>query len=371
VDESATSTPGPIFIVGSSRSGTTLLRQILNGHERVWITGETRYFEDLRPRLRTDGSQQLDPGERGRCERYFARVSAGRRTGASEPDEVGREADRLGGSADAYFEAFCRVRARRRGAEIWGEKTPSHVFRISDLLAAWPTARVICLVGDPRAVVASTRDAWRRPVTGRRRNRKRYVRLQENYARARQQYNAVLSALLWNATVRAAYDARATFGPGAVFIQPYEELVSAPEEAVRRLAERLGIDYQESMLSDIRVVASSYASEDGKEGIATEPLARWSSTLTAEEIAVVQVVTRRYMRELGYERQETRPSALRLAALLGAMPIAVLRALAANRHRVGRTFEFAQRRLSPLFVRRGLRDPGAAATGTGPKVGDG
>ena len=368
MDETAASTPAPIFVVGPSRSGTTLLRHILNRHERVWLTGETRYFEDLRPTLRTNGSRQLSPLERGRCERFFARISARRRTNAHEPEAVRREADRLGGSADAYFEAFCRLRAHRRGAEIWGEKTPSHVFRIADMLAAYPAARFICLVRDPRAVVASTRDAWRRPSFRRRRTRKR---MKENYARAKRQYNIVLSALLWNATVRAAYDARATFGAAAVFIQPYEELVTTPETAVRRLAAWLGIDYQASMLSDLKVVASSYASVAGKAGISTEPLTRWSSVLTAEEIAVVQLVTRRYMRALGYERQETSPSPLRLAAVLGAIPVAVLRALAANRDRAGRSFEFARRRLSPLLVRRGLPDARARASRAGSKVGEG
>jgi hypothetical protein len=366
VDETAASTQAPIFIVGPSRSGTTLLRHILNGHERVWLTGETRYFEDLRPSLHADGSRELSPLERGRCERYFARISARRRTNAHEPEAVRREAERLGGSADAYFEAFCRLRARQRGADIWGEKTPSHVFRIADMLDAYPAARFICLVRDPRAVVASTRDAWRRP-SFRRRTRKR---MKENYARAKRQYNVVLSALLWNATVRAAYDARATFGAAAVFIQPYEELVTRPETAVRRLAAWLGIDYQASMLSDVRVVASSYASVAGQMGISTEPLMRWSSVLTAEEIAVVQLVTRRYMRALGYERQETSPSALRLAAVLGAIPVALLRALAANRDRAGRSIEFARRRLSPL-VRRGLPDARARARGTGSQVGEG
>ena len=35
---------------------------------------------------------------------------------------------------DGYFEAFCRVLARRNGAEIWGEKTPRHIFRLQEIL---------------------------------------------------------------------------------------------------------------------------------------------------------------------------------------------------------------------------------------------
>src|SRR3954452_7620443 len=37
----------PFFIVGASRSGTTLLRLILAGHSRIHIPPETWFIEDL------------------------------------------------------------------------------------------------------------------------------------------------------------------------------------------------------------------------------------------------------------------------------------------------------------------------------------
>ncbi len=339
---------GPIFIVGSSRSGTSLLRQILNGHDRIWITGETYYFDDLRPTLRTSGSTRLDPEARERTERFFTRFGNRRWRSARALEELRGEADRLGGSADAYFEAFCRLRARRREREIWGEKTPRHVFRIDEMMAAYPGARIICLVRDPRAVVASYRDAWQRAFFRRRGNPKTH------FLRARQQYDIVLTALLWNGTVRASYDARARFGGERVFVQSYESLVMTTEDAVRDLTEWLGVGYQESMLDEVKVVASSYASIHGAQGISAEPLTRWRKTLTPEEIGIVQMITGRLMRELGYEREEVSASVLRLASILAAMPAGIFQALSANRHRLGRALEFGRRRVSPVLVRRPL-----------------
>ncbi len=40
----------PIFIVGPSRSGTSMLREVLNRHPDVWITRGTHYFDDIRRR---------------------------------------------------------------------------------------------------------------------------------------------------------------------------------------------------------------------------------------------------------------------------------------------------------------------------------
>ena len=45
------SVSGEIFVVGASRSGTNLVRALLNAHSTLWVSGETHYFDDLRPRL--------------------------------------------------------------------------------------------------------------------------------------------------------------------------------------------------------------------------------------------------------------------------------------------------------------------------------
>ena len=50
---------GEIFVVGASRSGTNLVRALLNAHSRLWISAETHYFDDLRPRLPGNGTEPL------------------------------------------------------------------------------------------------------------------------------------------------------------------------------------------------------------------------------------------------------------------------------------------------------------------------
>ena len=50
---------GEIFVVGASRSGTNLVRALLNAHSTLWISAETHYFDDLRPRLPGNGTEPL------------------------------------------------------------------------------------------------------------------------------------------------------------------------------------------------------------------------------------------------------------------------------------------------------------------------
>ena len=152
----------PIFIVGPSRSGTSMVRELLNGQDSLWITRETHYFDDLRVRFRGRERGPLSADEKRRCEAYFlARghlaygAAATPELSSIDREDLACEAERLGSGPDAYFEAFCRLRARANGKTGWGEKTPRHAFRIREMVTAFPLARIVCLIRDPRAVVAS------------------------------------------------------------------------------------------------------------------------------------------------------------------------------------------------------------------------
>ncbi len=48
----------PIFVVGTPRSGTTLTARILNRHSRIFMPGETHFFDDVYSRRREFGSIQ-------------------------------------------------------------------------------------------------------------------------------------------------------------------------------------------------------------------------------------------------------------------------------------------------------------------------
>jgi hypothetical protein len=69
--------PKPVFIIGSARSGTELMRQILNRHSQVMIGMETHYFDDLHPRVGCAAQGPLDPGNKAMADAYFAMLRGG------------------------------------------------------------------------------------------------------------------------------------------------------------------------------------------------------------------------------------------------------------------------------------------------------
>jgi hypothetical protein len=346
---------GPVFVVGASRSGTNLVRTLLNAHSELWISAETHYFDDLRPQLPGNGKEQLSGDQLERCERYFLALSRRAFGQAGDPAEssVEREelrgaAAELGGTGDAYFEALCLIRARRRERPRWGEKTPRHVHRIDELLDAFPGAKVVCLMRDPRAVVASYRD-WHGAAE--RRGTVEGEELAADRRRTRRSFNVVLMSLLWRSVVRASHEALGRHGPERVRIQRFERLAEQPEAEVRELCNWLGLAYEPAML-EIPVVNSSYAT--GGEGVSGEPLERWRERLSEREVATVQACCGRLMDELGYPKDEASISPLRLGWALVEAPFAAARAAFVNRDRLGRAKQYIRRRGGAALSRRPL-----------------
>jgi Sulfotransferase family len=337
---------GPIFVVGASRSGTTLLRRILCQHSHVWLAPETHYFDDLRPRLEISPGALLTPTQEKASEKYFVALSRDRYGVVGDPakssldvDELRRRATEIGGG-DAYFEAYCRLGADVRGKAIWGEKTPRHVFRIEEMLAAYPEAKIIALVRDPRAVIASYRNLHARALV----DPARKVVVARDLERARKSYNIVLATLLWRGAVRAAAQAQDAYGSNRVYVLRYEAVALEPRRALSELAEWLGLPFEEGML-EVSANASSYAPRQGRKGITSEPVDRWRKTLSRHEVAVIEAYVGKALREFGYEREGVRLETLHAVAAALVVPAALTRAVYANRDRMGKVLQYIRKRL--------------------------
>lgn len=341
----------PIFVVGPSRSGTALTRALINRHPDVALAGETHYFDDLRLRFRGRERDTLtDPNEKRACEDYFLALGHRPYGHAGEPDkgwltraDLLATALELGGAPDAYFEAFCRITAERDGAKRWGEKTPRHVFRIPQMLERYPDAQVVCLVRDPRAVVASYRDWKNQGGFDLEADPEHEKVLEGERERTSGSYHPVILSLLWNGQVKAMVEGRERFGDDRVRIQRYEELVADGPAVVRGLCEWLGLGYHDGML-DVPMQNSSFSRFDKGTGISSDAVDRWRERLSDTELAMVQRTCKGFMATFGYEPVAVNPSASELVSGWGSLPVAAVRAIAMNRGRTGNLPAYVARR---------------------------
>ncbi len=341
----------PIFIVGASRSGTAMMRSVLNNHPDVLISGESHYFDDLRVRMADHTTSALDDEQRTVCEDYFLALDHRPygHQGDPERSDTKREdlramAEHRGKGADSYFEAFCIVRAQRAGKSIWGDKTPRHIFRIPEILERYPNAKVVCMVRDARAVVASYRDWRNQGGFDLEEDPTHAEALREEEQRARKSYNLLLMSLIWRSTVNAAVAARDRFGSDRVHLQQYEEMVTDPEAAARKVADWLGLEFTPAML-DVPMHNSSFSQFEAKSGVSTEPMKRWRSKLSSREIAVIQSCCGPVMKAAGYELEPDHVAPPVVWWEWIKLPFATMRATVANRDRMGNIPQYLWRRM--------------------------
>lgn len=139
--------PQLVFVVGSPRSGTTLLASALGRHRRIAATPETHFFTHF-----------LDsrPGRGASREQRVARLLQTHARDCEVPDEeLLAEFSRLPNDDRHLFAALMGAFARRQGKPIVAEKTPNHLWRVPEIRRWFPEARFIGIVRDGRDVVTS------------------------------------------------------------------------------------------------------------------------------------------------------------------------------------------------------------------------
>ncbi len=346
---------GPLFLVGASRSGTALMRSVLNQHSDVCISGETHYFDDLRARFADPLNGLVSSDDRRRCEDYFMALTHRPYGHGGEPGRGWLERDALLAelssdtpSPDELFVAYCRITAGKADARIWGEKTPRHIFRLEDMLRRFPNARVIAMVRDPRAVAASYRDWRNQGGFDLEKDPGHEAALEADQKRSRRSYNILVSTMLWKSGVTAALGARDANGPDAVRIVNYEQLVLEPKAVLESVADWLGIEFQESMM-DAPVLNSSFHRFDTHGGFQQAAVHHWKERLSASEVAVIERCAGSSLTDSGYDHLGDGSAGVRYAWELIKLPFAALRALAANRERIASGPEYIWRRAQLLF----------------------
>lgn len=348
----------PIFIVGATKSGTALTQAILNGHPDVWTSGETHYFDHLRLTMRGCEQRALSAKDAQRCEDYFLALSHRPYGHCGSPgrgrllrEELRGVAEEVGQGADAYYEGYCRLNAFKVGKARWGDKTPRHVFRIAEILERFPKAQVICMVRDPRAVIASNRERAtireNRVVSGydSERDPEHLRAFERDLLRANKSYNILIHCLLWRGVVRAALRAQERFGEQRVYLLRYEDIVTSPEKTITKLAGWLSMDFLATML-DVPMLNSSFSRFSRHEGISQAPVHRWRRILSQTEVGIIQACCSTLMRKSTYELQPVKTPVIPLLLQWLVLPVRAIRAVVANRHRIGHIPGYVWRRVS-------------------------
>jgi hypothetical protein len=286
----------PFFIVGSARSGTTLLRLILNAHPDVAVPPESRFVVEL-----WTGDREVDTGG------FLGRLGAHHRFHTWDlPIEAVR--DEIGGAtrltyADAMGAAFAAY-ARVQGKSRWGDKTPRYVEDIPLLAGLWPTSRFIHLIRDGRDVARSYADVPFGPKT------------------------VGKAARLWADRVRTGITDGRRLETGRYLEINYEDLVDDAEGETKDICDFLQLDFDPGMLDyterargSVLPRASMYNPNVTQKPSRTRS---WRESMSPRQVEIFEAIAGDVLSELGYERAFPEPSGTaRAIAKLGAAGLPV------------------------------------------------
>lgn len=291
----------PVGIVcGCGRSGTTLVRVMLDSHPELCAGPESLLFLPV-------------PINSAELARKFALDRA--------------ELDRTvagSGSRAQVIERCQELIKRRAGKLLWVDKTARNVHRLDYILRHFPRARVIHVVRDPRDVVASLKTHRKRKVVD-------GVVVPTGYCMP-----VELCIERWE---RAVQDAEAHESDERVRVMRYEDVVREPMRTVRHLCDFLKVEFDSAMLEFHRIERDPLQFPQNIE--ATRPISpasigRHRTTLTAEEMEQVEERLGGPMGRYGYvawrppPRRTTLPVGLATASELQVIPSARVHELLAD-----------------------------------------
>jgi hypothetical protein len=305
-----------IFVTGASRSGTTLLSFVLRNHSKVMGLKELQFFGDYWDPRR--GSIELG---RDRAVAAVAMMLARQAQGvlAANPGQaeltraaaIVRDLGPDGADPAALFAATVATLSEDAGKAIPCEQTPRNIYYAQALLDIYPNSRIVHMMRDPRAVMASQKQRWmRRKLTT---DAASYPR--SRTLRAWVNYHPFTVSKLWN---RASQRAQQLQRHARFCVLRFEDLIEDPETQLRQLCERLGLAFEPAML-EIGQVNSSHASSVGgaRRGFNPAAIEAWRDKLTGAEIEATERRCRPLMDSFGYTRRASHGSRLLGNAWMG------------------------------------------------------
>ncbi|WP_141732237.1 sulfotransferase family protein [Oligoflexus tunisiensis] len=268
----------PIFVIGTGRSGTTLMRLMLCAHPRIYISHEASFY--VWDALYARGRNARD------FLRYYVQTFSFRWLGI-DPTDVLRSVDASCPRDKAHqaFTATMRLKAAQYNKPRWGDKTPSHTAYLRKIFADYPDARVIHMVRDPRGVVMSlSRMPWAS--------------------------DSLVANSLFCETARAQVE---PFKDRVIEVK-LEDLLAEPRATMQTVLDFVDEPWDDAVLNHSAHLpdTADMPPFEWLEGAARErsaPKARWQD-LSALDIRLIEYLNRKGMKAYGYKRAvlDTEPS---------------------------------------------------------------
>ncbi|MEQ9236749.1 sulfotransferase family protein [Coleofasciculus sp. E2-BRE-01] len=270
----------PIFLLGVGRSGTTLLRMMLDSHPEIMCGSEAPWITNQV----IDGFPSLRE-----LTQYLIKHKWGPVNGLTGVNE-----DIIYQQMALFIDGIMSTAAQSYGKTRWADKTPRNIIAVPFLYRLFPHAKFIHLFRDGRDVALSTKAAPWKTIPY------RSNKVKNTYG------NALKRWVDWIETFHI--DAKAlklTYLPVR-----YEDLVCSPKSEIQKILDFIEVEWSDQVLNPYKFEHDTVEGEGRKsfylrQSIDTQALYRWKKELNWFERRSTKAIGEETLLKLGYESTES------------------------------------------------------------------
>lgn len=270
----------PIFIVSAPRSGSTLLRLILDAHPNIAIPSPAWLYEYIRPYLYSFGDLGQESNYRDLVRDMIEMPTIERWLVDFTVDEV------VGACPGRSFKEaydYLHVKdATAKGKTRWGEKSPRNSYWIDEIKSEFPDAQFVHIVRDGRDMAIDiSQSVSMRPCS------------------------VLMGSYYWKHYVTAIRDSFARLDAADRYEIGYEALCADPEAELKALCDFLGEDFDSAMLrhqesASTRTWAANAQHGNTGKPITTDYCELYKKRLPERDARVLESVIAELLQQYGY-----------------------------------------------------------------------
>jgi len=285
--------PGPIFILGNPRSGTTLLRLILNAHSKIFIPPECGFAIWLSSTYQ-NWTREDTNGKR--LDIFLNDLSKAKKFETWEISENALKNyiynvqpcsyNELASSVYCFYSITHHIEKK-----IWGDKNNFYIQHVPDIRKIFPNARFVLIIRDGRDVATS------------------YIKLTKEKINSK--YAPRLSADMsdiakeWYTNNLMAINSLRLNSSSYIIIR-YEDLVCNSASTLNEVCRTLDLNYEENMLNYYLEAESNEPSEffqwkhKNKHPIDNKSIGQYKNALSKQQISEFNLISEKLLREFNY-----------------------------------------------------------------------
>tara|TARA_B100000900_G_scaffold245696_1_gene208926 strand:- start:14917 stop:15915 length:999 start_codon:yes stop_codon:yes gene_type:complete len=325
-----------IFIVGSSRSGTTMMSRVLSNNRNIFTFKELHFFNIL---SKSNFYNKLSVNE---STVLLAKLLCVQDNSIFEVNKyknyIYLASDILPNmqfSSFGIYDFFINYILKKNNKTIACLQTPNNIHFIDDINKYFPKSLFINMVRDPRDVLLSQKNKWKRRFLGS--SKIPFYEACRSYAN----YHPIITSKILVASLKKTLLFK---GHPNFKVVLFEQFLNNSELMLKDICSFLSIDYNKKMLLVPLVGSSTENDLNSMHFLDKSKIFKWKKGgLNSSEIFLSQLISKEFMMKFNYQTTKFKSFPLLLIFYFFTFPIKLSLSLILNLHRTFNIFKYLKK----------------------------